>query len=297
MPFDKPIINTSNPYRREGTTMENISRTIYYAEVVSIDDDTDGGRIKARIAGLDNQIAGGSLPWSYPYMPRYIHIYPKVGEIVRIMIENSKYPQRGRFWIGSVISQPQKIGFDSLYSALSTSEIAFNEPLQAPSTYPDSDGVFPTKEDIAIVGRVNTDLILRTNEVHLRAGKHENDNILKLNTKNPAEISLIYKQSTTTDLFESNTVVMSDKIALISHTGNPKIKPARLTNTDIDDIFSKGHPIPRGDLLIQALDVMRNAIISHIHGYSNLPTDTTAIIHDLQAINFENILQKNIVIN
>ena len=302
MPFDKPYINTSNPYKKEGITAA-LSRTIYYGEVISIDDETDGGRIKVKIQGLDVQLSNDNLPWCYPLLPKFFHLYPQVGEMVRVFIEDMKYPERSRFWLGSVISQPQNIGFDSMYSALSTTNMGRTIPNPAPATYPDSDGVFPLKTDVAIVGKVNADVILRINEVHIRAGKHENNNILKLNTKNPAEISLVYEQLTTTSpnnttpAFQSTAVITADKIAIISHTGNPQFKAARVEQKDRDRMFTEGHPMARGDVLVQALEVIRSALINHIHGYSNLPADKTAIINDLEKMNLDAILQKNIVIN
>jgi len=297
MGFDKPYLNTSNPYKKEGTEI-NITKTIYYGEVISIDDPTDGGRIKVKIPDLDNKIADvNDIPWAYPFIPKFFHSYPQVGEYVRILIENIKYPQRSRYWTGSVISQPQKIGFDSKFTALSTTNMGHLSPEKAPSSYPDAEGVFPTKTDIAIVGKVNTDIILKINEVHLRAGKHENDNILKLNTKNPAQLSLIYEKNDETNQYDSSSILMSDKIAIISHSGKPKFKSAKLTQEDRKYIFENGHPMVRGDVLVEIIKIFRNALINHIHGYSNLPADKTSIIKDLENLNLEAILQKNIIIN
>ena len=88
---------------------------------------------------------------------------------------------------------------------------------------------FQHRTDVAIIGKVNTDVILRINEVHIRAGKNEDGNILKLNTTNPAEISLIFEQQTNNNgVFYSNTIIQSDKIAIISHAGDPQFKAARL---------------------------------------------------------------------
>ncbi len=298
MSFDKPFIQTSNPNKPEKANITP-NRTIYYGEVISIDDDTDGGRIKVKIPDLDNRITStNDLPWCYPLMPKFFHVFPQVGEIVRVFLEDIKFPERSRFWLGSVVSQPQKIGFDSKYTALSTTNLALTAPEKAPNTYPDADGVFPLKTDVAIVGKVNTDVILRINEVHIRAGKHENDNILKLNVKNPAEISMIYEpQAGTENVFYSNTIVMSDKIALITHSGNPQFKAARLTSQDRERIFTEGHPTARADVLVEALEVIRTALINHIHGYSGLPADKTAIIKKLEELQLEAIMQKNVVTN
>ncbi len=90
---------------------------------------------------------------------------------------------------------------------------------------------------------------------------------------------------------------MSDKIAILSHSGNPKFKAAKLTVEDRNKIFEESHPLTRGDVLLKVLDIMRKAIIQHIHGYSAIPADKNTIIKDLENINLEGILQKNIVIN
>jgi hypothetical protein len=296
MSYDKPTIQTSNPFKKVGNY--TVTRTIYYGEVISIDDPKDGGRIKVKIPDLDNKTDNSELPWCYPFQPKFFHIYPQVGEIVRILIEDVKHPYMSRFWMGSVISQLHKIGYDSTYTALSTTNMGLIKPDKAPSTIPDADGVFPLKTDVALIGRVNTDIILRLNEVHIRAGKHENENPLKLNTKNPAEISLIFeKDNDDSNEYHSNAIIMGDRIGIISHSGNPQFKPARVETTDRQRIFEEGHPIARGDVLVQALEIMRKAIIAHIHGYSALPADKSTIINDLEKINFERILQRNIVIN
>jgi hypothetical protein len=312
MGFDKPFIQTTNPNRQLHTGIVR-KRTIFYGEVVSIEDETDGGRIKVRIPELDNLVDDANLPWSYPQLPKFFHVYPQVGEVVRISLEDRKFPERSRFWMGSIISQPQRIGFDTKYTALSTTNLALTPPDKAPSTYPDADGVYPTKADVAIVGKVNTDVILRVNELHLRAGKHENDDVLKLNTTNPAHISMVYEPkpnsstpgrpslgittSVSNEQFYSNTIIMSDKLALITHSGDPKFKSARLTPEDRERIFDKGHPMARADVIVEALEVIRLALLNHIHGYSGIEADKTAIITKLEELQFEQIMKKDIVIN
>jgi hypothetical protein len=290
MAFNKPIIQTSNPNKKENASIVR-NRTIFYGEVIDITDNTDGGRIKVRIPEHDNKTANSELPWSYPLLPKFFHIYPQVGEMVRILIEDNKLPQRSRFWIGSIISQPQKIGFDSKFTALSTTNLALTKPEKAPYTFPDAEGVFPTKNDVAIVGKVNTDIILRVNEVHIRAGKHENDDILKLNTENPASIHMVYEPTVDNkDKYYSNTVIQSDKIAMISHTGIPNFKATKLSPQDRTRIFENGHPIARADVLV-------DAVLGHIHGYSGIVADKNDIINKLEKLQFDLIMQKNIVTN
>jgi hypothetical protein len=296
MPFDKPILQTTNPYKKEGS-MISVTRTIYYGEVVDIVDPTDGGRIKVKIPDLDNKTGNAELPWCYPMIPKFFHIFPKIGEYVRVFIEDVKYPQRSRYWEGPVISQLQKLQFDTIYTALSTTNMALTSPAPAVSTYPDAAGIYPSLEDIALLGRVNSDITLKINEVQIRAGQHENDNVLKLNVQNPATFNMIFEPNQGQTSYYSNSILQSDKIAIISHDGKPQFKAARLTAEDRAEIFDKGHPIPRGDVLVEALNIIRNALVQHIHGYSGLPADKTAIINSLESLNFDGMLQKNIVIN
>jgi len=296
MSYEKPILQTSNPYKKEGSIV-NVTRTIYYGEVVFIDDPTDGGRIKVKIPDLDNKTSNADLPWCYPVVPKFFHVYPKVGEVVRIFIEDIKYPERSRYWEGPIISQPQKINFDTSYTALSTTNLGLTNPEPAVSTYPDADGVYPLKEDIAIVGRINTDIILRINQVSIRAGKHENGNVLKLNVKNPATLDMVYEPMNNSAEYYSNVIIQGDKIAILSHSGDPQFKAARLTPDDRQRIFDEGHPLGRADLIVETLKIFRDAIIQHMHPYSNMPVDKTAIIDSLNSINLDAILQKNIVIN
>lgn len=297
MAFDKPYIQTSNPNKQESAGIVR-NRTIFYGEVISIDDETDGGRIKVRIPELDNRTSNEDLPWSYPLMPKFFHIYPQVTEMVRVFLEDTKFPERSRFWVGSIISQPQKIGYDANFGALSTTNLGLIKPDKAPSTYPDAEGVYPLKTDVAIVGKVNTDVILRLNEVHIRAGKHEHGDVLKLNIQNPASLDMVFEPiNGNEDEYQSSSILMSDKIALISHGGNPRFKAARVSPEDRVRIFEEGHPIARADVLVEALEVIRVALVNHIHGYSGIEADKTAVIKKLEELQFEQILQKNIVTN
>ena len=294
MSWDRKILQKSDPFKKIHSG-DKLTRTIFYAEVVSIEDPTEGGRIKVRIEKFDCELNNNNLPWAYPLLPKFFHVYPKVGELVRVFIEDIKYPERGRFWMGSIISQPQKIEFDSLYTAGSTTDMALTNPEKAPNTFPDARGVFPEINDIALVGRNNTDVILKDNQLMIRTGKHKKDDILKLNTKNPATILQTFESID--DTLTSSTIINSDKIALISHDGIPKFKGANIDVKERDRIFNEGHPSVRGDILVEALKMIRRAVVLHIHGYHALPADRNAIITDLENIDFESMLQKNILIN
>ena len=268
-------------------------RNIYYGLVNSVNDKTDGGIIKVRIPELDNYLEDNDLPDAYPILPKFFYVIPQVGEMVRIFIENVETPMSGRQYMGSIISQPQKYGYDGIYTALATTDVGVSNPDKAPSTFPDAKGVYPTVGDIGIVGRDNTDIILRKKEIEFRAGKHDVDDNLKLNKTNPSSLKL----TITEDGSVSSNIIMADKIALISHDGIPKFKAAVVDETERERIFNEAHPIARGDVLVKMLELFRKAILQHVHPYDKMPADISKIIIDIQKLNIENILQKNIVIN
>lgn len=270
----------------------NLNRFIYWGEVISVNDEYKGGSIKVRIPELDNLISDENLSDSYPLLPKFFHVLPKKGEVVRILLENSKYPQRGRLWIGSIISQLQNIEYDGILTALSTTNLGVTQPQESIDTYPDADGVFPEDEDVAIIGRKNNDIILKENSTEIRVGKHVNGDIYKKNKTNPAIIKMDFNNDD-----KSEIIIMSDKIALLSHDGKPKFRSYDLDNEYKDKIFETGHPFVRGDVLVKILEIFKNSIIQHIHPYHGVSVDPSGVILDLEKIDFESILQKNIVIN
>ena len=294
--YDKKYIQQTDVYRKEDNKQDSV-KNVYWGEVISIKDDTMGGRIRVRIDGLDNHLKNDNLTECYPLIPKFFHQYPQKGEIVRIILEDVRYPQRGRYWVGSIISQPQKIKFDNRFSALSTTNAAISAPQPAPKTIPDAEGIYPNIEDVALLGRDNTDIILRERDIELRAGMHELNNNLKLNKTNPASVRLSFDTTTGNSETVSSNVVMADRIALISHDGIPKFKSNQLDATDRDKIFSEAHPLGRGDVIVEALEILRKAIIEHVHPYSGVPVDKSGIVLDLEKIDFTQLLQKNIVIN
>ena len=293
MAFEKKYVQTSKPTYSKETNKQSAVKNMYYGEVVSIEDTTEGGRIKVRIADLDDQTLNEDLPYAYPAIPKFVHIYPQVGEVVRVFMEDIRYPQRGRHWVGSVISQLPKIGRDGFLTALNTTNVALGAPDKAPSQVPDAVGVFPDIGDIGLIGRDNTEMMLKPKQILIRAGRHEVNNILALNKTNPATIQM----DISSDGVQSSIIQLANKIALIAHEGNPKLPATNYDQETIARVFEEGHPMLRGDLTVQVLEVYRKAILQHIHGYSGIPADKNNIIVDLEKIDLTTILQNNIRIN
>jgi hypothetical protein len=198
--------------------------------------------------------------------------------------------------MGSIISQPQKIGYDGYFTALSTTNVSTISPDANPSSYPNAAGVYPSVKDVALIGRDNTDVILKEKQIQIRVGKHVIDNVLALNKENPAFIQMDFFAGEEKKTM-STSVTMADKIALLSHDGTPKFKTNNLDQDEINRIFNEAHPLLRGDLAVQAFEMIRNAIVQHIHGYNGLAADPAGVIVQLQKIDFNKLLQPNIRIN
>ena len=290
-------IHTSNSFKSD-YSKEKITKNIYWGEVVSISDDSDGGIIKVKIPEFDQKLNGNNVPDAYPLLPKFFHVYPQVGEVVRVFIEDITVPTRSRYWIGSVVSQLHKINFESLSTALNTTNLARGRAEKAISQYPEAKGVFPTVKEIGLIGRNNTDVLLKDNEVLIRAGKHELNDVFKLNKQNPAAINLIFEETPDGESdTRSTSMILGDKIMLIAHSGKPKFKAANFTKEDRDNMISKAHPLSRGDVLLQFLEVFRSAILTHTHPYDRLSPDEEDAIKALKALPLERMLQENILIN
>ncbi len=292
MALENKIIHQTNNHTTPNNKLDG--RTIFWGEVTEL---LDNQNIKVRIPNIDNSVLNENLPECYTLNPKFFHIYPKIGEVVRIFIEDTNNPQRSRYWTGPIISDLRNINYCNRFDAFSTTNLKSSSPRKDLDTLPDAKGVFPDKGDIGIIGRNNTDIILRDNQIEIRTGKHELNDVTKLNKKNPAIFKQSFSNVDSNNKPISESLIISDKIAILSHSGNPKFKSHNFSNNDLNRIFNNAHPMTRGDVLVKFLEKIRESIILHIHGYNGLPADKDKIITELQNIDFNKILNRNLVIN
>jgi hypothetical protein len=276
---------------KENKKVDN--KVMYEGEVVSIIDPSGQGGIRVRITPLDNNIPDDSnIPYSYPLLSRILCITPQKGEIVNVTIPDEKSPQIGRKWAGPIIPQLDDIDFASKHI------VQRSNPKKNVDLYPEAKGVYPNPEDVGLLGRENTDILLKPREIVLRAGKHVVGNKLQLNIKNPATHTLLFEE--VDDILNptrSMQILLADKIALISHDGQPKYRAANLDKTDREKIIADAHPMVRGDVLVKILEIYRQAIVNHIHPYDKMQPDNSSGIPTLQEQDLETMLQKNLLIN
>lgn len=269
-------------------TLNKYNRIIHYGRVLRVSDDNNM-KLKVFIRGVDKPDDNAeTLPWCEPLLPRMFNIVPKVGETVKIILMDSKNPHVEREWIGPIISQPEKIEEDPhFYTSLAGKVGGFLELGRSVNTIPESKGIYPEPNDVSMLGRDNSDILLKKEEVLIRAGKHEIDNPLKLNEKNPAYISMRVLRPSDLDEKDNSqnernlnitkdrtdTVIMSNKVFIIGRDSNSKVINPILTKKDHIKLEKNLHPVVYGDVLKEFLVIFRQWVKSHVHAYPGLPPD------------------------
>lgn len=271
----------------------NEFKHISQGEVVSVIDPDGLGRIKVRIKGStasggDDGILDSDLPWAIPMLPKHLNVQPVVNEGVLVMYFDVKRPHSDRLYFGPVISQPQKLAKDPYYfTAWNGFSFASQKPNVDISTIPELNGVFPDPSDVSIQGRYNTDITQKNNEIVIRAGKFvevpsttENPFNFKFNSATQAFIQI--KDNIQLNDSERGSIinVVGNKINLITHKGSPNFNVTNQQNLISDEemlrILSEAHRVPFGEILIEYLILMKNALFLHVHnGHGNVATDLT----------------------
>lgn len=125
-----------------------------------------------------------------PLLPYFVYQTPKVGEYVHVIYTNpDQKTLKNQYYIQGPFSSPTTIFFEDSDSAKtflnSGTQNKKYEPLknkQGELTNPKTVGIYPQPGDIALLGRNNSDIVLKEGEVLLRAGKHNRFNRKQLPT-------------------------------------------------------------------------------------------------------------------
>jgi hypothetical protein len=266
----------------------NFWKTIQPAVVESIEDPQGLGRIKVRISGTALRGGDGNnpeatpvdkLPWCIPLVPKFFTSVPKRGEAVLILTTANDKKYQDRYYIGPLISQLTSLEKDPITTALSILEAGAPGGKNVKIIQPIK-GIFPKEDDIAIQGRNNSDVLLRKNEVLIRAGKitktdatNENPYGIKFNESTQGFIQIRYDvpiNPKNTSELGSVLNIVGTKINLISKNGAPSystlINPDdQISNTQILEIIKTAHPVPFGDVLLEYLILIKNALLNHVH--------------------------------
>ena len=284
------------------------------AEVISVYDEYEGMRIKVRLsASGDGTKTDEELDYCYPLLPKLLHVNPKPGETVVVITEKLGASDSPRYFIGPLLSQPYNYNKD--FDKVSANSMIIDNnnnvnPQKAPSHDSKNNGSLPDREDVAILGRLNSDIILKDEEVRIRCGMKKSadaspPNNLEFNKIDPAFIQLKYYQEPrkTEHNGEFNSVinVVADRINLISpRDGNPMFNSIPDPDSLVSDrvlfedannqtILCDAHPLVYGDDLTAFLKQLIEVFRTHTHPSSMLPprfnqNDTATLNTDLEAM-------------
>lgn len=265
---------------------------IRYGEVISIADDVDTDAIQVKIIPEDNSKLPSGIPYAFPLLPKMLHIKPKKGEGVLVVLTYTNDGNSQRYYIGPLISQDHKIGFDPF---LGGSDAFMNGSLigldKAPSMDPKKDGTMPNNNDIMLRGRGYSDIQITDEDIRIRSGvkKLTNDGSdFEFNSVDPAYIKVKYhpnglaaeEDDRTGPEVNSTATIVADKIFLLSH--KPKERTKHFEVTDENELVKDeelkaalredgAYTIPYGEKLVDLLNTLIEAFIAHTHAFPMEP--------------------------
>ena len=267
-------------------------------QVLSVDDDKGALRIKVRLDPEDNYKELEDIPYCFPLLPKHFHINPKEGEMVLVLLSKLGSSNSKRWFIGPIVSQQYGLNNENFLTAQSILENGrVTLPLPNPDLNPENKGSYPDREDIAIQGRNNADIIFKQNELRIRCGFKKNvyssaKDSLIFNRENLAYMQIKYK--TLIDhrgkSFSSTINLVADKINLLSHDSRTPFtlnNPTSLiTDEELLRILKDAHPLPYGDKLINFLKLFIEVFRTHTHSFPQDPpvfktTDANVLNTDL----------------
>lgn len=265
---------------------------LYEGKAIAVrQDEYHGELIKVRLEPEDSKRTDSEIPYAFPFIPKMLHIKPKLGERVVIMITDGGVVGGQRYYLGPVISQPQKFYDEPMSSSGRLLSNGTKNPLPSIDNKGVSNGTMPEDDDIALLGRKNTDVILSDDELKLRVGVRRIDpaqDKVEFNRDSPAFIKLKYhetplKAESGDELRDhtktkSTATIFADKINLLSPSGDgfDSLESGENAGELIGDekmqkLMEKAHRLPYGDVLCDFLSQFLKMYMNHSHPYPGLP--------------------------
>lgn len=291
--------------------MSNIN--IKACEVISVDDSFESGRIKVKLYPEDSRRDMEDIPYAYNLLPKMFTVLPKVGETVLVLLTTSGDGFSNRYYIGPVISQIPKMEYDGHFSgSLSNFPDSLVKPKVAHTLITEAKGAFGDKEDVAIYGRKGTDIILKENDIRVRAGARldSNNKIGKeFNRLNPAYLKLKYSDTPTIVTtkngeeikYSSTATLVADQISLIANNAsnyfNTTDNVDLISDDEMKKIIETAHVLPYGDILVEFLKYFLRMFKEHAHPYPGMPTILPSGNEGFFNYDLDKILSKNVRIN
>lgn len=279
---------------------------VRYGYVVNDNDTSGAGRLGIRLQPEDNSKKNGEIEvTAFPLLPKMFYVKPKLGEGVFVFLATNNDGESQRYYIGPVISQqhrmyyePYFMGGDS-YQKGSPKEFDPN-PFRDENAY----GAYQETSDVAILGRKNCDILIKDDDIRIRAGaKVVNDESkykVGFNRTNPAFIKLKYHENALDGDNKSTVSLVGDKILLLSNksgqvgtnggsinkedqTNNSGVADDLITDNQINNILQEAYRLPYGEILVDVLRKMIMVFNAHTHDYVSLPPNAL-FVEEMNAI-------------
>ena len=283
------------------------------------------------------------VPWCFPLLPKMLHVNPKVGELVVVFCQQPDSPLSQRLFFGPIISQDYMMDYDydyvsttpKLLNNIGASETIKNlqdstsklnvlkssarrmftgstaDKSYTPFPNPDSDGenegTIPEREDIAIRGRGNADLILTDDELRMRCGFKEaphstTNKKLHFNAEDLSYILMRYRSGEDKiGKYNSSINIVADRINILSHDSNDTFdlsdRKDLITEDEMKTILDKAHEIPYGDVLVEFLKKFIDVFNRHTHPFPRVEPRLNSADREALDPNWEDMLSKSVRIN
>ena len=292
-----------------------------------------GLRVRAKLdIDKQKQKINELIPWAFPLLPKSIQVIPKVGEAVLVIADEvGGFASGQRYYVGPLISQPQYNTFCPAADATTLLNFSERTPLPSMDWNSQTRGSVPESKDVALVGRGSEDVILKyddshkTSEVDIRAGIRGEGKFMStdkgeyyankdmvvgnimFNNIDPAYIQLKYKSGIATgDKKAANSLIniVADRINIMSnrdttvshdlHDDDTLVKEA-----EVDNIMDRLHQVPKGDKLVEFLEIVKGAILHHVHAWAGMEEcgDKPGYINKLKDYDLEKILSEYVRIS
>ncbi len=174
--------------------MSNINNQILFqGQVIDSKDPLMLGRIRAYDVSRKESNLTDSVPnwneekdaWTskdptifHPLLPFYLNIQPQKDELILILYTNKDYPTQNQFYIPGYFSSPMASMYEHYEASkkiLSSGDLIKDSTniKNTDNTYKnkESEGVFPEPLDNGLLGRGSADIIIKEDELLIRAGK------------------------------------------------------------------------------------------------------------------------------
>ena len=292
-----------------------------------------GLRVRAKLdSDKQTQKVNELIPWAFPLLPKSVQVVPKVGEAVLIIADEvGGFTSGQRYYIGPLISQPQFNTFCPADDASTLLKSSKRTPLPSMDWNAQTRGAFPGSNDVALVGRGAEDVVLKyndshkTSEVNIRAGIREEGRFVSankgeyydnkdmivgkimFNNIDPAYIQLKYKSGIATgeknaansliNIVADRINIMSNRDTTVSHDLHDN--DTLVKETEVDSIMNRLHQVPKGDKLVEFLEIVKGAILHHVHSWAGMEEcgDKPGYIDKLKKYDLEKILSEYVRIS